>query len=276
MSHEALTRIAQCRHGTLRYFVNDAFIGRSLDLYGEFSEGEAGLFRQLVRPGAWVIEAGANIGALTLPIAQAAGAGGRVLAYEPQSALWELLRENLASNGLIQAEARRAALGDSPGLIRIPPVDYARGGNFGGVSLGGEAGEAVAVETIDGLAPARLDLLKIDVEGMEHAVLTGGTATIRRTRPILYVENDRVERSAALIALILSLGYRLWWHFTPLFNAGNVRANPTNVFGNILSINLLGIPAERPANIRGMIPVRGPEETWLDVRDRHASPPAAP
>lgn len=276
MSHEAPTRTAQCRHGTLRYFANDAFIGRSLDLYGEFSEGEAGLFRQLVRPGAWVVEAGANIGALTLPIAQAAGPAGRVLAYEPQQALWELLRDNLASNGLVQAEARRAALGSAAGVIRIPPVNYDAGGNFGGVSLGGESGDQVAVETIDGLAPVRLDFLKIDVEGMEHAVLTGGAVTIRRARPILYVENDRVDRSAALIALILSMGYRLWWHFTPLFNAGNIRGNTTNVFGNILSINLLGIPVERPANIRGMIPVTGPEETWLDVRDRHASPAAPP
>ena len=41
-----------CRHGKLSYLLNDAYIGRSLDVYGEYSEGELELFRQLLRPGA--------------------------------------------------------------------------------------------------------------------------------------------------------------------------------------------------------------------------------
>ena len=65
-----------CRHGLMVYNRNDAYIGRSLDLYGEFSQGETELFQQVVGIGDVVIEVGANIGAHTLRLAQLAGPGG--------------------------------------------------------------------------------------------------------------------------------------------------------------------------------------------------------
>ena len=64
-----------------------------------------------------------------------------------------------------------------------------------------------------------------DAEGMEADVLAGGEATIRRLRPWLYVENDRKNRSAALIGLINSFGYRLYWHLPPYYNPANFFAN---------------------------------------------------
>src|SRR3954453_19501792 len=91
-----------CRHGTMLYSVNDIYIGRSLELYGEYVEAEARLYKRLLEPGdvgggagaRWykrllergdvVVEAGANIGAFTLPIAKRIGLGGHVHAFEPQ------------------------------------------------------------------------------------------------------------------------------------------------------------------------------------------------
>ena len=60
MSDEGWNRLKDCRHGRMLYNVNDRYIGRSLDLYGEFSEAEVELFRQIVRPGDIVVEVGAN------------------------------------------------------------------------------------------------------------------------------------------------------------------------------------------------------------------------
>ena len=37
-------RTKECRHGRLMHLLNDAYIGRSLDVYGEYSEGEIDLF----------------------------------------------------------------------------------------------------------------------------------------------------------------------------------------------------------------------------------------
>src|SRR5262249_22109195 len=41
-------RIKPCKHGAMMYYVNDSYIGRSLDLYGEFSEGEMDLLGQVL------------------------------------------------------------------------------------------------------------------------------------------------------------------------------------------------------------------------------------
>ena len=57
---------------------------RSLDVYGEFSEGETEIFRQIVRPGDIVLEVGANIGVHTVFLAKAVSPGGGVIALEPQ------------------------------------------------------------------------------------------------------------------------------------------------------------------------------------------------
>jgi FkbM family methyltransferase len=225
------------------------------------------LFQQLLKPGAVVVEAGANIGALTVPMARAVGDTGRIIAYEPQWVLAELLRRNAAANALGNIDIRNAALGAAPGAIEVPELDYARAGNYGGVALGAVPGRAVALETIDGLALAHVDLIKIDVEGMESEVLAGAVDTLRRLRPILYVENDREEKSRRLISDLLAQGYRLWWHVTALFNPDNFARKTENVFGLLSSFNMLCLPAERPADVIG-IPVTGPDDTWSAAFDR--------
>jgi FkbM family methyltransferase len=253
------------RHGRFSYLPHDLFVGRSLDLYGEFSEHEVMLFRQLVRPGAVVVEAGANIGALTVPIAHAVGPTGTVYAYEPQRVIAALLRRNVADNRLAQVVVREAALGAAPGTLRVPPLDYRAVGNFGGQALAAAedatGGEAVAVETIDGLALARLDLIKADVEGMERAVLEGAARAIARWRPVLYVENDRPAHARALLELIFGLGYRAWWYTTPLFNPDNHAGRADNVFGDALSVNLFCFPNEQATEVTGGVPVIGVDDT---------------
>ena len=254
-----------CRHGRFTFMPHDAFVGRSLDVYGEFAEHEVQLFQKLLRPGDVVVEAGANIGALTVPIARAVGAAGKVIAYEPQGVLAHLLAANLAANGLANVEVRRAGLGAASGTIRVPAIDYSRAGNFGGVSIGAPAetrGHAVALETLDGLGLAALAFVKIDVEGMELAVLEGGDRTVRALRPILFVENDRTARSAALIAHLLALGYALWWHITPLFNRRNFFGATEDVVHGVCSFNMLCLPPERGIAIANGLAVTGPDDDW--------------
>jgi FkbM family methyltransferase len=224
------------------YLLNDAYIGRSLDVYGEYSEGEIDLFRQLLRPGDVAIDVGANIGALTVPLARLVQPGGAVLAFEPQQAIFDILCNNLRTNGLSNVQAFRRAVGSAVGKIRVPPLDYQRADNFGGVALGGTSGDEVQLVTVDSLGLPRLRLLKVDVEGMEHGVITGARATIERLKPALYVENDRAEHSRALISLLFDVGYRLWWHITPLFNPQNFFGHPRDIFGEVVSFNMIGFP----------------------------------
>ncbi|MBD1862754.1 MULTISPECIES: FkbM family methyltransferase [Trichocoleus] len=240
-----LNDLRLCRHGMMLYNRNDVFIGRSLAFYGEYSESEVELFQQLLKPGNLVIEAGGNIGAHTVVFAKTVGRDGLVLVFEPQRIVFQTLCANLALNNLTNVSAKQVALGQKVGTTKLPPLNYEDPENFGGISLGRQYdGEEVDIKTIDSLDLQHCHLIKVDVEGMEKEVLGGALNTIKRLRPFLYVENDRPEHSEALISLIQSLNYRLWWHFCPLYNPNNFDENQENIFENLGSLNMLCIPAE--------------------------------
>lgn len=255
--------IAQKRNGPMLYNRHDQYIGASLAAYGEFSEGEAAMFRQLVGPGHTVIEAGANIGAHTVQLSRLVGDAGCVVAFEPQRVVFQTLCANLAINQCVNVIARQQGVGATTGQLLAPAPDPRHRNNFGGLSLMTSGpGECVEVVTIDSLNLPRCDLIKVDVEGMEREVIAGAMQTIRRFRPALYLENDREEKSPDLIALLLSMGYRCWWHTPPLFNPVNFAGNPQNIFGNIVSINLLCQPAENARPADGMLEVLSPNDRW--------------
>lgn len=257
-------RLVRAKHGLMLFNRHDLYVGRSLDQYGEYSEAESELFEQVVRPGSVVVEAGANIGVHTLLLSQRAGDQGLVWAFEPQRTIYEILCANMALNGRRNVRCRCEALGDAAGEICVPPMNYDAEANFAGLGLGGyQSGERVPVATIDGLQLPRCDFLKADVEGMELPVLRGAAGTIQKFRPILYVENDRLEASPALIEYILSLGYKLYWHLPPLYRPANCFENPANVFGNIVSSNMLCIHASVKSSISGLTPIESPQDHWL-------------
>lgn len=132
------------------YNVNDKYIGAMLDLYGEFSEDENEIFQQMLRPGMIVVEAGANIGAHTVPMAQRVGPQGRVLAFEPQRSVFQILCANLALNGLEQVEPHWSGVGNADGVISVPRLDSTQPQNFGGLSIGGpQPGESVRLVRLD-------------------------------------------------------------------------------------------------------------------------------
>ncbi len=259
---DKITDIKACRQGMMIYLKKDIYLGRSLELYGEFSEGEVLLFSQLIRPGDVVIDAGANIGAHTVFFAKAVGDAGMVIAYEPLRFIHQMLCANIALNELTNVYDRHAALGESLGQIAVHVPDYRSESSFGSFSIG-SGNETVSMETIDSLNLQRLRFIKIDVEGMEANVIRGAVQTIQRLKPILYIENDRHEKSATLIELLLSLHYRIWWHLPPLFNPNNFSGVRENVFGNIISVNLLCVPKEAAANIGGLREVLSPNDRWF-------------
>ena len=254
--------LSLCRHGWMLYLSADQYIGRSLNKYGEFSEGEVLLFSLLLRPGDLVVEAGANIGAHTLAMAKMVGEKGLIYAFEPQRLVYQAMVANVAINSLVNVITQQAGLGASEGTINVPVLDPAIGHNFGGVSISHhETGEQVPVTTIDSLKLDQCRMIKVDVEGMECDVLEGARDTIMQLRPILYVENDRPENSSRLIALIQSFGYKLWWHLPPLYNPDNFRGDKENLFGNIVSVNMLCLPQE-VQHVIDMHEIVSPEDDW--------------
>jgi len=238
---QPFNRLKQCRYGTMLYNANDMYVGRSLDLYGEFSEGEVALFRQIVRPGDIVFDVGANLGAHTVFLARAVGAKGAVFAYEPQRLVFQTLCANVALNSLSNVYCFNSAVGEKAGSIDVPTLNPWRTTNFGGLGLleHNLGGEPVPVIRLDSIEVPNCRMLKVDVEGMELEALKGATGLIERFGPVLYVENDRKDKSDELVRFIHSLGYDMFWHRPPLFNADNFLKNPQNVFERIVSFNVL-------------------------------------
>jgi FkbM family methyltransferase len=258
--------IKQCRYGIMMYLRQDMYVGRSFKEYGEFSEGEVALFRQCLQPGDVALDIGANLGSHTVPLAHLVGPSGFVHAFEPQRILFQIVCGNLALNELDNVRALPVALGRAPGRTKIPPIDYGGLNNFGGVEIGGAHGEDVEVVTLDQLDLPKIKLMKIDVEGMELEVLLGAKATLARCRPIVYVENDRVEKADALAAQLLESGFRLWWHTPLLYNSDNFLGNPENVFGAVRSFNMLCLPKESTLAVEGMPEIKSPQDASAFLR----------
>jgi FkbM family methyltransferase len=271
LATSGFNRVTRTKRGLCMYNRHDKYVGRSLDLYGEYSISEQDLFRQAMRPGWLVVEGGASSGAHTLVFSRGVGKSGHVIAFEPQRALFQVLCGNMALNSITNVECRREALGEksealgeNAGKIRVPPLDYSQEANISGLVLGGDRGDEVSVITIDSLTLPRCDFLKIDVEGMEPAALRGARQTIEKYRPILYLDNRRQENSPAIIELLHSLDYALYWHIAPLFDANNFYQNEDNVFGGAASVNMLCIHKSVTTDIAGLRKVEGPNSDWRD------------
>ena len=248
----------ETRYGRMLALRGDRYITGCLEAFGEYCEAEADVFRQLARPGMTVVEVGANIGTHTLMLAKAC-APGRLIAFEPQQRVFQLLCANLALNNVGNVSAFPDALGAAEGTARLPALDYGDANNFGGVALapGADAGDwaegrAVRVTPLDALALPSCNLLKIDVEGWEADVLAGARETIGRCRPIIYLENDRADQQGVLISLLAELGYEQYWHVAPLFSPGNFRgATEDRVTGGASSLNMLCLPKESSVAVSG-------------------------
>ena len=258
-------RLRACRHGVMVYSIKDIYAGRSLETYGEYCEIAGELYRQILTPGQIVVEAGANIGCDTLRFARAVGPKGQVHAFEPQRRIFHMLAANVALNDLTNVHCQPGALGQADGKITVPPLDYGLPANFGEIALtaDGEPGERVALNRIDSLGLARCDLLRVSVNGMEHEVLMGAEATIRRDEPLILVDGSKREAAPALIRFLLERGYRLFWHLPRLFNPNNHFRAATNLFGNAARIDILCLPSDDRRNVEVLKPITAPEDWWI-------------
>jgi FkbM family methyltransferase len=256
------------RYGRLYVVREDSVIGRSLKIYGEWAEDEISSCAAFLADGETIIDVGANIGTHSIALASRFP-HSEVVAFEPQPLAFGLLAANVLAARTANVYPRNFGCAEAEKLMHVAPDYAAIDWNVGGFSLReakeGQAGTVpmplVALDGID--FKRRVQFIKIDVEGMEGAVLAGATKLIARDRPLIYFELLEIERLAPVRDQLESLGYELRWLLADAFNPRNFRMNPENVwrFGEtgVLAFPKPDMGAEKLAPVTGnetKVPVR--------------------
>ncbi|BCW88335.1 hypothetical protein sos41_14740 [Alphaproteobacteria bacterium SO-S41] len=144
---------------------------------------------RLERPINSILDVGANIGLASFCIHDLVPAA-IVHAFEPSRQTFTLLERNISHNGLSDSvHVHCLAAGDTNGSLSFrDDEDFLAGSAVG---TGDDAYEVAGV-TLDAFAAAQgiaaIDMIKIDVEGYELAVLDGARETIRANDPIVFFE----------------------------------------------------------------------------------------
>ena len=147
------------------------------------------------------VDIGANIGNHALFMLRHGGAR-RVIPIEPNPDAIRLLAAMVRLNGL-DDDVERATLGYGIGAENVGGYAiHNPKGNLGWVRLTQGDGE-IELRTGDTLLAneARIDFIKIDVEGMEIEALSGLEGTIARHRPMMFIEVDTINRDAFFDAM---------------------------------------------------------------------------
>jgi len=149
-----------------------------------------------VRRGMTIFDVGSHVGYYALQFATRVGPEGAVHAFEPVASTNALLAANVERNGLTNVTVNRMLVSEKAGH---GVVYSAPGDNVGRASRshleGFEQSEEVPMTTFDDYARERsipkVDLVKIDVEGGEFAVLKGMTRLLATSAPLIFVEINR-------------------------------------------------------------------------------------
>jgi FkbM family methyltransferase len=160
--------------------------------------------RARVHRGELCVDVGAHLGNHTVFFAKICGM--RVLAFEPQPDIYEILRRNVELNGVDeQVTTFNLALGEADGrgtLTRALPH------NTGSARLRLDEAGSIRVATLDEhVGDRKVSLIKIDVEGFELEVLKGAERTIARDMPIICAEAAEEQNRQQLEAFLSPRGY---------------------------------------------------------------------
>lgn len=187
---------------------DDPMITREILSYGTYDKELTQVFDMVIQPGDTIIDVGANVGYFTLLASNLTGGTGNVISFEPENKNYEILLANVnnfAKHDNISIEN----LGISD---KQTSLELSLGEGPGGHKIGGSNNETQSVDTVilDEYINSSVDLVKIDVEGVEPSVFRGMTQMIKSQRPILIFEySSRWESKREIADLFTEFDYKL-------------------------------------------------------------------
>lgn len=204
-----------------------------------YEQAEIDFFRKELRPGDHLLDIGANHGFWGISLASQLGASATLHLFEPNPTIAARLRRTLCMNPKLRAQVHQLAVSDgaADSLRFYEPEGWLSG--LGSTVLHGEHPYLderrqieVAAASLDGLVAkgilTGMDIVKIDVEHAEDAVITGARDALARLRPRLLMVETRSDSKAS--EQLRALGYRA----TLLDSTGCELAIESETWGNLL------------------------------------------
>lgn len=282
------TEIVKVRHGTFLLLKGDMVCDYQRK-FGEWSETEVDLYRDVLNPHSNVIEVGSHIGSHTIPISRICSEG-KVITYEAQRVMHAMLSANLMLNCRTNVIAKHACGWDENTVLELEACDYSKEWNYGNFSVekGYSYENQFKGETTTDLVPAlRIDddphvarlpsveMIKLDAEGAELRVLDGAMETIRKHKPVVYVEAVDLSIPRAVRELLTPMGYTGYWFFT-------LRGRPDSYFGpadyrnrplaSLMEENSVFVPEGSPWKPRGLTQIDDAVKPPTDLPAMHRYP----
>jgi FkbM family methyltransferase len=150
--------------------------------------GEVKFLESIAKEGMNVIDIGANIGITTVAIANRIGRRGKLYSFEPTPEYFNVLKDNVFSNGLENVEVYELAVTDKVGRVPF----YQKGLSSGIVFEEGAKKFEAPTTTMDRFLSeekiGRIDLINMDCEGSELLVLKGAKETLSRNKVKIFCE----------------------------------------------------------------------------------------
>jgi FkbM family methyltransferase len=158
--------------------------------HGMWEPAESAALAAMIRPGHVVVEIGAHVGYLTLLMARATGSTGRLLAIEANPDNYALLAENVRRSGLDHVHTVHAAAWRSAGELTMGLSADNTGDHRVYVHPDVTGTVTVPSVRVDDLLEAtqRIDVVKVDAQGVDHVALEGMRRTLARSRPVVLLE----------------------------------------------------------------------------------------
>ena len=165
------------------------------------TQDEVDGLRQFIRPGDFAIDIGAHTGDTTVPIALAAGAGGCVLALEPNPYVFKVLEKNATLNAertRIVPQCIAATEEDGAFVFHYGDASYCNGGLAGGwfrnplrrrypLSIVGRNLLRILHREYAAWLP-KLSYVKVDAEGYDRSILESILPVLREFQPVIRTE----------------------------------------------------------------------------------------